>query len=357
MKRVVLLLALIVFLTLPVCASEIGIDTDGLEQELPEEAGELMQDISPEDELDFWGWSKSVVLRALAKTDESLKSGLRLCAILIGLVTLCAVADMSSLNKFGGAVCAAGALGIAAAFAGGFHAMVTTAQETIRSLTDYTACLMPTLAAAAAMSGSMNAATALHAGTLLLSELMMQLICKLLIPGVFFYLAVAAAEAALSSDALKELREFIGWLISKSLRIMVYVYLAFLSVTGVISGTADAIAVKTTKAAMSGMVPVVGGMLSDASETVLASASVMKSTIGVFGMIAILSICILPFLKVGIQYLLLKVTAAVSGTVGLKPHVSLLKHFSTAMGYLLAMCGTCGLLLLISCVCFIKVVV
>ena len=338
-------------------AEDVGIDTDILEQELPEEAGEIMQDITFEDDPDLWIGTKNVFLRALAKTDGSLKSGLRLCAILIGLVTLCSVADMSSVSKFGGAVSAAGALGICAAFVGEFNAMVSMAQETIQTLSDYSACLIPVLATAAAMSGSMNAAAALHTGTLLFSELLMQLICKLLIPGVFFFLAVATAEAALNSDALTELRELIGWLISKSLRIMVYVFLAFLSISGVIGGAADAVAIKTTKAAMSGMVPVVGGMISDASETILASASVIKSSIGVFGMIAILSICILPFLKVGVQYLLLKVTVAISGTVGLKPHVSLLKSFSTAMGYLLAMCGTCGLLLLISSVCFLKVVV
>ncbi len=358
MKRVILALLVLLLLTLPVCAAEeIGIETDGLEQELPEEAEELMPDISVREDADLWGGVKNVFIRALLKTDDSLKSGLRLCAVLIGLVTLCAVAEMSSVSRFGGAVSAAGALGITAAFIGSFHAMVSMSQETIRSLSDYSMCLMPALAAATAMSGSVTAASALHAGTLLLSEVLMQLISRLLIPGVFFYLAVAAAEAALSSDALKELREFIGWLISKSLRIMVYFFLAFLSVTGVVSGTADAVAVKTAKAAMSGMVPVVGGMISDASESLLASAAVIKNSIGVFGMIAVLAICILPFLKVGVQYLLLKVTAAVSGSVGLKPHVALLKYFSTAMGYLLAMCGTCGFLLLISGVCFIKAAV
>ena len=47
MKRLILLLSLLIVLTLPVCASEeIGIETDTLEQELPEEAEELMPDIS-----------------------------------------------------------------------------------------------------------------------------------------------------------------------------------------------------------------------------------------------------------------------------------------------------------------------
>ena len=83
----------------------------------------------------------------------------------------------------------------------------------------------------------------------------------------------------------------------------------------------------------------------------------LKSTVGVFGMLAVLSICITPFLRVGLQYLLLKLTAAVSGTVGLRTHVALIKHFSTALGFLLGMCGVCAMLSLISVICFLKVVV
>ena len=72
-------------------------------------------------------------------------------------------------------------------------------------------------------------------------------------------------------------------------------------------------------------------------------------------MLAVLAICIAPFLRVGIQYLLLKLTAAVSGTVGLPPHVKLVKNFSSAMGYLLAMNGTCALMSLICVACFLRV--
>ena len=72
-------------------------------------------------------------------------------------------------------------------------------------------------------------------------------------------------------------------------------------------------------------------------------------------MLAVLAICLTPFLRVGVQYLMLKLTAAVSGTVGLAPHVKLLKSFSSAMGYLLAMNGTCALMALICAVCFMKV--
>ena len=218
------------------------------------------------------------------------------------------------------------------------------------------AFLLPVMASAMAMSGGTVSAGALYAGTALFSGLLSRLIARLLLPGVSVYLVVAAAEAALADSLLSELREFVGWLISKSLRVVLFVFTGYLTVTGVISGSADAAAVRATKAAVSGMVPVVGSILSDASETLLASASALKSSMGVFGMLAVLAICLAPFLKIGAQYLLLKGTAAVSGTIGMPQQVKLVKHAATAMGYLLAMTGACALMLLISVVCFLKVV-
>ena len=254
------------------------------------------------------------------------------------------------------AVSAVGALGICAACLGGMQSMISLASETVTRLSDYSACLLPVMASAMAMSGGTVSAGTLYAGTALFSGLLSRLIARLLLPGVSVYLVVAAAEAALADSLLSELREFVGWLISKSLRVMLFVFTGYLTVTGVISGSADAAAVRATKAAVSGMVPVVGSILSDASETLLASASALKSSMGVFGMLAVLAICLAPFLKIGAQYLLLKGTAAVSGTIGMPQQVKLVKHAATAMGYLLAMTGACALMLLISVVCFLKVV-
>ena len=102
------------------------------------------------------------------------------------------------------------------------------------------------------------------------------------------------------------------------------------------------------------MVPVIGGMLSDASEAILVSAGIVKGAVGLYGLLAVLAIWIQPFLQIGAQYLLLKLTAAICGVFGTKQASDLIQDFSTAMGFLLAMTGTMCLLLLISTVCFVK---
>ncbi len=356
MRKCTLVILLIFLLSSTVYAEDVtGIDTEPLTQGLSEDAADLLPEYASDGTLDFWDSLKNIFFGSFLSIKDSYVSALKLCAILLGLATLCAVAQISS-HQYVDAITIAGALGITVAVASTFQSMIGLAIQTVEDITNYSACLLPVMASATVMSGGVASGSALYAGTVMFSQLLLQLISKLLIPGVFIYLLIAMAEAALSSEMLSEIREFIGWLISKTLRIIMYIFIGYMSITGVISGTSDAATLKATKAAVSGMIPVVGNIVSDASESLIASAMILKSSVGIFGMLAVIAICLVPFLTVGTHYLMLKVTAAVSGTVGLKPHVKLIKSFSTAMGYLLAMCGACALLLLISTVCFLKVV-
>ena len=126
------------------------------------------------------------------------------------------------------------------------------------------------------------------------------------------------------------------------------------SLTGVVSGTTDALTLKATKMTISSVVPVVGGILSDASEAVLISTAVMKNAAGIYGILAVLSVFLSPFLRIGSHYIVFKVTAALCGIYGPKQATELIDDFSAAMGFLLAMTGAVCLMLLISTVCFMR---
>ena len=85
-----------------------------------------------------------------------------------------------------------------------------------------------------------------------------------------------------------------------------------------------------------------------------ASAGITKSAAGVYGLLAVGALAVEPFLKIGAQYLMLKMTAAVCGVFAPKETAGLINNFSSAMGFLLAMTGSVCLMLLISVVCFMK---
>ena len=100
--------------------------------------------------------------------------------------------------------------------------------------------------------------------------------------------------------------------------------------------------------AISGVVPVVGGIIAEASETVLAGASVLKGTIGVFGLLGVLALCAYPFLQLGIQYLLYQLTRFLASVIGSPELCAVIKGLGGAFGLILGMVGSCALVLLIS---------
>jgi len=153
---------------------------------------------------------------------------------------------------------------------------------------------------------------------------------------------------------LSKFRDLLKKLASWILKMILTVFTAYMGITGVISGTTDAAALKVTKATISSFVPVVGGIMSDASEAVLLSAAMAKNAAGIYGIFAVLVLFLEPFLKIGCHYMVLKLTAATCSVFGVKSITDLVSDFSSAMGLLLAMTAAACILQLISTVSFLK---
>ena len=80
----------------------------------------------------------------------------------------------------------------------------------------------------------------------------------------------------------------------------------------------------------------------------------MKSAAGVTGLLAILTIAVGPFLRLGVHYLMLKATAGLCSVFGSKRVSGTVQDFSSAFGLVLGMTGAVVLLFLISTVCFLR---
>lgn len=355
--RVMILSLIILFLISGTVMAESAelVDTHSLVQGLPQESAEQLKDVSPSQSFNLMDTVINIWHKAVSRCTSTIREGVRLCFLILGIVMLCSLCiNPRWHNEL--RLCI-GVLGIFSAIAGSLHTMINLAQETIEKLRTYSGLLLPVMSSAMALSGAPTTAAVLHGITILFSQILMASMTKLLFPCVYFYLVLGAVEVSLQNRMMGEFRELLGWLIEKSLRILMYLFMGFLSISGIISGNADGLAVKATKKALSGMVPVIGSILSDASETMLVGANLIKNTAGAFGLVAVVSISLYPFLQIGVQYLLMKLTTACAGAVALPGHVSYLKHVSSAMGYVLAMTGICALLLLVCGICYLQVTV
>lgn len=294
-----------------------------------------------------------LVTEVVGNLNPSLAEAASVCLSLIAVVLLISIVQqIPGSSKHTSEL--VGTLGISLILLRSTGALVNLGMETIGELSTYGKLLMAVMASALAAQGGVTTSTALYAGTALFDTVLSSLLINLLVPMVYMYLAMAAAQSALGEPMLKKLCGLIKWAATWSLKILLYVFTGYIGITGVVSGTTDAAALKVAKLTISGMVPVVGGILSDASEAVLVSAGVVRSAAGIYGILALLAVLAGPFLKIGVHYLLLKTTGAVTGLFGSKRCTGLITDVSGAMGLLLAMTGSMCLLLLISMVCFLR---
>lgn len=248
----------------------------------------------------------------------------------------------------------AGTLVIAGVLLRSANTMIALGADTVAQLSCYGKLLLPVMTAALAAQGGVTSAAALYTGTAVFDAVLSSLIAKALTPMIYLFLALAVGCCALDDALLKKLRDGIKWAAGWCLKTLLYVYTGYIGITGVVSGTTDAGALKAAKLTISGVVPVVGGILSDASEAVLVSAGAVKNAAGIYGMLAVAAMWIGPFLRIGAHYLILKILGLVCGAFGVKSVTGLIDDFSAAMGLLLAMTGAVCLMLVISTVCFMK---
>lgn len=294
-----------------------------------------------------------ILQQALSSLSPELKSAMEVCLSILAAVILISVVSKCT-SSAGKPAVLVGIAVVSAILLRASDSMIALAARTVEEISEYGKLLIPVMTTALAAQGGANTSSALCAAAVMCNTLLGNLISKILIPMVYSFLALTVAAGAIGAEVLTKLQELFIWLISWSLKVIIYGFTGFLSLSGVISGSTDAAALKVAKMTISGAVPVVGGILSDASEAVLVGASAVKNAVGIYGLFALVAIWIGPFLQIGVHYLMLKATGGLSDLFAEKEICKIISGFSAALGLLLAMTGSVCLMMIISTVCFMR---
>ena len=331
------LFAALALLCLPAGAVELPKElTDALpsqaERLLEGETGDLLGGVSA-----LWGNLRQ-------EAGKILRSRLKTAAGVLFVVLLCAV--LGGLREGGGAVPdfvpMGGALAIAALTAGSLKNLVGLGWEAMEATSVFGKALLGALAVSLAAGGAVQTASFQQVGTVLFGTFLLELIRTLLLPLVYLYAATVTAAAIAPETPLRSLAEAIRKAVSWALGGSLAAFTLYLTLTGAVSGAADQAAVRAAKAVLSGTVPVVGGILSDAAETLLAGAGVLRGGIGIFGTLGVLAICAYPFLHLGIQYLLYRGAGFLAEAAGGGPLPKLIGGLGSAFALVLGMTASCA---------------
>lgn len=344
MRKALMMLTLIVLLAIQVSA---------VQYEAPP-APDSVADMVSEEADSFGEGLWNVIKACIGEFSPALSEAAEVCLRVTAAVLLTGLVSGFVTGSGAKAMSLACAVAVGGALLEPSAALIELGTETVRSLSEYGKLLLPVMTAALAAQGGVTASTGLYAATALFDSILSSAISGLMLPLIYLYLGVAVGNAALGEPILEKIKDFIKWLMTWILKIALYVFTGFLGITGVVSGTADAAALKAAKLTISGAVPVVGGILSDASEAVLVGAGLMRSSAGVYGLLTMAALFLAPFVRMGVQYILLKATGALCASFDRGSASTLIGDFTAAMGLILAMTATQTVLLMVSTVCFMK---
>jgi len=248
------------------------------------------------------------------------------------------------------AVRLAGALAVTALTMTDVAAMIGLGRDTIARMDLFAGVLLPAMAVLTALSGSITAAAARQGATVLFSKGLVAAMDGVLVPLVYAFVVVNCARAASGSKGLERLAQGIKSLVTGMLTVLLVVFVGYLTASGAIAGSVDVSRVKAARMAISRAIPVVGSILADASETVLAGAGALRGSVGAAGLLVVLAICLVPFLHLGVQYIIYKGTAALCAVAAPSELAGLIDAIGSAFGLILGMTGASALILLISVV-------
>lgn len=329
---------------------------DEIDDSLPEEASEILDGLSITDAVDLNSGMGKILENTAGSVEDLLKTGLRSALIILIIAILCAVVHAVYGGDNPNYVVLAGVLAISAVAVSDVSAFIGLGKATLDDLNTFSKVLLPTLTAAATASGAVTSAAAKYAATVLFMDVMMTFASNAVMPLIYAYTAASIAGAAMGGDGLTGASNLLKWMTTTLLTGMMIVFVAYLTLTGVISGATDAVTTRVAKTTISTVLPIVGGIISDAAETVVAGASILRNAIGIFGLFAVIAICLVPFLRLGIHYIFYKVAAGLSATISDGRLSKLVGAIGTAFGMTLGLVGATAMMMFFSIISVIKVV-
>ena len=321
---------------------------DSMSQGLKPEERSVSGTLSPGD------YDSSSALRRLwdsfrNRLEQEFRSGIAFVSGLLGIVFLCTLScAVCTQEKTGQMIEIVGACAAAAGLLGDVESLISQTTEAIYRISDYSKAALPVVFTAAAAGGAAASAGARFAYVSLALDVLMSIAQNAVIPLIYTYLCLSLSNMIFPHALAGAICRLAKWAAATAMTGTTLAFTVYLNLTGAISGAVDAAAVKTARSVISGALPVVGSIVSDASAAVLSAAVIVRNCSGVFGLISICSICAGPFALLSIRMLLFKAVAAVSNAVENKRLQALFAAVGTTAAMLMGLLGCSAIMLFLS---------
>ena len=350
MKRMTCIIAVLFLL----CASCRADGRGDIGSAIPDRVRETVGE--SEGRIDAGGFFDRVLDSVKETLTGSSRDILRRAVSVVVISLLCSLVGIFADGQAAGYVPLCGCAAIILLCIGDIGSYIRLASETVNEISVFSKVLLPAMCTLSAATGAVSSAAVRYAASALFMDVYISVLQRVIMPCIYAYLAVGAAAAAFNNEPLAAVSSALKWLVKSAMTIMSLGFTVYLAVSSAVASGGDAVATKLARTSISMLLPVVGGIISDAASSVVAGAQLLRNSAGVLGLAAIIAICVSPLVTTGLSYLSFKAASALSSAFGTKEIGQLTGSIGTAFGMLLGLIGTCGIVLFISTVTCIRTV-
>jgi len=235
-----------------------------------------------------------------------------------------------------------------------FSDVINLVKQTSNNLIGFMNTLIPVLVSLMLYTGSITTTSILEPIILFLINFIGNLIQNILIPIILIIASISIISKISDQVQVAKLSKFLKASTLWFLGIILTIFVGIVSLEGTLASSVDGITAKTAKSIVSSAVPVVGKILGDVVDSVLGCGIILKNAVGFVGVVIIISICIVPILKLSVLTISYKLVASISEVIADAKIVKLLDEMGDIFKILLGILFTIFFMVIIGTTLLIK---
>ena len=214
--------------------------------------------------------------------------------------------------------------------------LVNVAGDAINGMKKQMNAAFPVLLTLMAGIGGAVSVKAYQPAVALLSGGVVEIVSAVVLPLFIFTLVFSVVGNLSKSVRLGKLTDFFKSASTTVLAVTFTVFTAFLAVQGLTAGSFDGVSIRAAKFATKSYIPILGGYLADGLDLILAGSVLIKNSVGVAGLLLLLSTVLMPLLQILGVCFGFKIVAAVIEPVSDSRLTSFLTGIAKSMNMLIA---------------------
>lgn len=203
-----------------------------------------------------------------------------------------------------------------------------TGAYALKACAGFEKVLIPVLAGVLTASGNPITAVSYQGAAFAAAQVIEAFARDFAFPLVMISGVLGATGAFLPTLKLSAVSDMLRKIVQTSVGLLSGLFSGFIALKKVIGTSADSMMAKGVRLVTSTFVPVVGGALSEAYSAVTAGLSLLRSSVGIYGIIAVAAMCLPSIITLALWLLSLRVACVISELLGNFQCAEILKNIS-----------------------------